>query len=78
MGSVGGLLLGIIDAVLVAAILVLVGAIIVWAASIFEWPIPWNIQRLYLLIVLLIFIYEVIALLFGMPMVHILRGGSFG
>jgi Na+-translocating ferredoxin:NAD+ oxidoreductase RnfD subunit len=72
--SIGGLLLGIIDAVIVAAIMVLIGAIIVWVAQIFEWPIPWNIQRLYLLIVLLIFIYAVIALLFGMPMVHILRG----
>lgn len=72
MMSIGGLLLGVIDAVIVAAVMVLIGAIIVWAASIFEWPIPWNIQRIYLLIVLLIFIYAVIALLLGMPMVHIL------
>jgi hypothetical protein len=72
--SIGGLLLGIIDAVIVAAVMVLIGAIIAWVATIFEWPIPWNIQRIYLLIVLLIFIYAVIALLFGMPMVHILRG----
>ena len=34
-----GILLGVIDAVLVAAILVLIGAIIVWIASIFEWPV---------------------------------------
>jgi hypothetical protein len=70
--GIGGLLLGLIDAVLVAAILVLVGAIIVWIAAIFEWPIPWNIQRLYLLIVLLIVIYLIIALLFGLPGIHFL------
>ena len=70
--SIAGLLLGIVDAVIVAAVMVLIGAIIVWVATIFEWPIPWNIQRIYLLIVLLIFIYAVIALLFGMPMVHLL------
>ena len=74
--SIGGLLLGIIDAVIVAAVMVLIGAIIVWVAQIFEWPIPWNIQRIYLLIVLLIFIYAVIALVFGMPMIHILRGAG--
>jgi hypothetical protein len=56
--------------VLVAAILVLLGAIIVWVASIFQWPIPWNIQRIYLLIVLLVFIICVVSLIVGAPMVH--------
>lgn len=74
--SLGGLLLGIIDAVIVAAVMVLIGAIIVWVAQIFEWPIPWNIQRIFLLIVLLIFIAAVVSLLLGMPMVHILRGAG--
>ena len=75
--SLGGLLLGVIDAAIVAAVLVLIGAIIVWVAAIFEWPIPWTIQRLYLLIVLLIVIYLIVALLLGLPGVHILplRGG---
>lgn len=74
--SLGGLLLGLIDAVIVAAVMVLIGAIIVWVAQIFEWPIPWNIQRIFLLIVLLIFVYEVVALLLGMPSIHILRGAG--
>jgi hypothetical protein len=66
-----GILIGVLNCVLVAAILVLLGAIIVWVASLFQWPIPWNIQRIYLLIVLLVFIICVISLLVGAPMVHI-------
>jgi len=48
----------------------LLGAIVAWVASIFDWPIPWNIQRIYLLICLLIFIICVATLLVGTPMVH--------
>jgi hypothetical protein len=69
--SIAGILIGVLNCVLVAAILVLLGAIIVWVASLFQWPIPWNIQRIYLLIVLLVFIICVISLLVGAPMVHI-------
>jgi hypothetical protein len=69
--SIAGILIGVLNCVLVAAVLVLLGAIIVWVASIFQWPIPWNIQRIYLLIVLLVFIICVISLLVGAPMVHI-------
>jgi hypothetical protein len=69
--SIAGILIGVLNCVLVAAILVLVGAIVVWVASLFQWPIPWNIQRIYLLIVLLVFIICVISLLVGAPMVHI-------
>jgi hypothetical protein len=68
--SIAGILIGVLNCVLVAAVLVLLGAIIVWVASLFQWPIPWNIQRIYLLIVLLVFIICVISLLVGAPMVH--------
>ncbi len=68
--SLAGILIGVLNCVLLAAILVLLGAIIAWVASVFQWPIPWNIQRLYLLIVLLIFIICVVGLLLGSPMVH--------
>ena len=70
--SLTGLLLGIINVAIVVAILVLVGAIIVWFAAIMSWPIPWNIQRLYLLVVALIALYLVVALLLGLPAVHII------
>lgn len=69
--SIAGILIGLLNCVLVAAILVLIGAIIVWVAQIFEWPIPWNIQRIYLLIVLIIFIICAVSLLLGAPMVHL-------
>jgi len=65
------LLIGVLNCVLVAAVLVLIGAVIVWVATIFEWPIPWNIQRVYLLIVLVIFVICVASGLLGSPMVHI-------
>jgi hypothetical protein len=68
--SIVGILVGLLNCVLVAAILVLIGAIIVWVASMFQWPIPWNIQRIFLLIVLLVFIICAISLMVGAPMVH--------
>jgi hypothetical protein len=69
--SIFGLLIGVLNCVLVAAVLVLLGAIVVWVAGLFSWPIPWDIQRIYLLIVLVIFIICVLSLAFGMPMVHL-------
>jgi hypothetical protein len=70
--SVVAILIGILNCILLAAVLVLCGAIVAWVASLFEWPIPWNIQRIYLLIVLLVFIICVASLLLGEPMVHFL------
>lgn len=69
--SIFGLLVGILNCVLLVAVLVLLGAIIVWVASLFQWPIPWNIQRIYLLICLIVFIICVISLIAGAPMVHV-------
>jgi hypothetical protein len=68
--SVAGLFIGLLNCILLAAILVLLGAVVAWVASLFQWPIPWNIQRIYLLIVLLVFIICVASLLLGAPMVH--------
>jgi hypothetical protein len=65
-----GILIGLLNCVLVVALLVLIGAVIVWVAQIFEWPIPWNIQRIYLLVCLIVFIICAVSLLAGMPMVH--------
>lgn len=68
--SITGILIGVLNCVLLAAILVLLGAIVAWVASVFEWPIPWNIQRLYLAICLLVFLICVVTLLLGAPMVR--------
>ena len=70
--SFAAVLIGLLNCILLVAILVLLGAVVAWVASLFEWPIPWNIQRLYLLIVLIVFIICVIGLLLGSPMVHFL------
>lgn len=71
--SLAGLLLGVINIAIVIAVLVLIGAIIVMIANWFQWPIDWNVQRLYLLIVALIALYMVVALLLGMPSIHLIR-----
>jgi hypothetical protein len=70
--SLAGLLLGIVNIAIVVAILVLIGAIIVMVANWFQWPIDWQVQRLYLLVVALIALYMVIALLLGMPSLHLI------
>jgi hypothetical protein len=72
--SLAGLLLGVINVGIVVAVLVLIGALIVMIANWFQWPIDWNVQRLYLLVVALIALYMVVALLLGMPTIHFLSG----
>ena len=68
--SITGILIGVLNCILLVAVLVLLGAIVAWVASVFGWPIPWNIQRIYLAICLLIFLICVISLLLGAPMVR--------
>ena len=70
--SLSGLVLGIINAAIVVAILVLVGAVIVMFAKWMSYTIDWNVQRLYLLVVMLIALYLIVALLFGLPAVRII------
>jgi hypothetical protein len=69
--SLGGILLGVINVAIVVTVLVLVGAIIVMFAKWLQWPIDWNVQRLYLLVVALIALYMLVALLLGIPTVRI-------
>ena len=75
MLSVTGLLLGVINIAIVVAILVLVGAIVVWFMGMLQWPVPWNIQRIYLAVVALIALYMIVALLVGFPVIHIIGTG---
>jgi hypothetical protein len=70
--ALGGLLLGVINIAIVVAVLVLVGAVIVMFAKWLQWPIDWNVQRLYLLVVALIALYLFVALLLGLPSVRII------
>jgi hypothetical protein len=76
MLSLTGIVLGLINIAIYVAILVLIGLIIVWFASWLNFPIPQNIQRVYMVIVALIALYMILALLFGLPMPGPIRLGG--
>jgi hypothetical protein len=71
--TLAGLLLGLVNIAIVVALLVLVGAIVVMVAKWFQWPIDWQVQRLYLLVVALIALYMLLALLLGMPSLRLIH-----
>jgi hypothetical protein len=50
----------------------LVGAVIVMFAKWMQYTIDQNVQKLYMLVVLLIALYMIVALLFGLPSVRII------
>jgi len=60
-----GLLLGLLNIAIVLVILVLIGAIIMWVMSTLGWPIPANVQKLFLAVVALIALAMLVALLLG-------------
>jgi hypothetical protein len=72
--NLAGILLGLVNIGITIAILVLIGAIIVWVMGLLQFPIPAQIQRIFLAIVALIALYMLIALLLGMPSIHIIDG----
>jgi hypothetical protein len=72
--SLSGIILGVIDIAIVIAILLLVGAIIVWFCSWMNIAVPQQVQKGYLAVVALIGLYMIVALLFGIPSVHLLGG----
>jgi hypothetical protein len=61
------LLLGIINIFIVAAILILIGYIFVWLARLLSFDIPAEVQKIYLVIVLLICLYMLVQLILGTP-----------
>jgi len=63
------ILLGLINIVIVVAILLLVGAVIQWILGIIEFAVPIIVVKLYCAIVALIALYMVVGLLFGLPVV---------
>ena len=68
MGALSAILLGIINIAIVVAILVLIGLIIVWFMSYLGFPIPAQIQKVFMIIVALIALYMIVALLLGLPL----------
>lgn len=65
--SLAGIVLGVVNIAIVVGILLLIGAIIVMVVKWFSYSIDWNVQRLYMLVVLLIALYMIAALLLGLP-----------
>lgn len=72
--SASGLILGVIDIAIVIAILLLVGAIVVWFCTWMNFAVPPQVQKGYLAVVALIGLYMIVALLLGVPSVHLLGG----
>ena len=72
--SVSGLILGVIDAAIVIAILLLIGAIIEWFMTWMGWPVTQTVRKAFLAVVALVGLYMLVALLLGVPSVHLLGG----
>lgn len=70
--SLTGILLGLINVAIVVAILMLLGAVVVWFASWMQMTIPQTVQRGFMVVVFLIGLYMLVALLVGIPTVHII------
>jgi hypothetical protein len=71
-----GLLLGLINIAIVVAIIILIGAIIVWGLASVSLPVPANVQKVYLVVAALIALYMLVALLFGIPTIHLITSAS--
>jgi len=73
MLSIGGVLLGLVNIAIVVVLLLIVGAVAVWLFGWLGLAIPGNVQKLYMVLVALIALYMIIALIFGLPSLTILR-----
>jgi hypothetical protein len=72
--SAGGLLIGLLNCIVLAIILVLVGAVVQWVMAALSWPPPAIVVKLYLAVVaLMVLICFIELLLGGQPMFHIFR-----
>ena len=65
------LLLGVINILIVVAILILIGYIILWVLGLLGFPLPAMVQKIYMVVVALIALYMLVQLLLGgaMPFV---------
>ncbi|MBO0717143.1 MAG: hypothetical protein J2P55_07410 [Rhizobiales bacterium] len=72
MLSLGGILLGIINILIVVAILMLIGAVIIWVMGALGWQVTQLMIRLYVAVVALIALYMLVSLLLGVPTIHLI------
>ena len=70
--SIGGVLLGLINIGIVVAVLLLIGVVALWILSLLGVNLPDQARKLYIVIVALIALYLIVALLLGLPAIHIL------
>ena len=72
--SAGGILVGLLNCVVLAIILVLIGAVVQYVMGALGWPIPPIVVKLFMaLVALLVLICFIQLLLGGGPMFHIFR-----
>lgn len=67
------LVLGLINIAISVAVLLLVGYLVKWFAGWVGLAIPAMIEKLYAIIVFLVALYMLMALLFGLPSMHLVR-----
>ena len=76
MVNIGGILLGLIDIAIVVVLLLLVGVFGWWIiVDLLKLTLPGEVRQLYLALVALIALYMIVALIFGLPSVAIIRRG---
>ena len=72
--SAGGILVGLLNCVVLAIILVLIGAVVQYVMGALGWPIPPIVVKLFMaLVAVMVLICLIQLLLGGAPMVHIFR-----
>lgn len=71
--SISGVLLGLINIGIVVVLLLLVGVIAWWIFGLLGLNLPGQARQLYLVMVALIALYMIVALIFGLPTIGIMR-----
>jgi hypothetical protein len=74
--SLGPLMIGLINAVIVVVVLLLVGAFAQLVLKALGWPPDDTIVKLYLALVALIFLGTIVALLFGLPTIKVIGANN--
>lgn len=68
--SLAGVILGLLNIAVVVILLLLIGAIIWWVFTTWITPLPARIEKLYIALVVVVALYMLVAMLFGMPTWH--------
>lgn len=70
--SLGAVILGLINVAIVVVVLLLVGAVVLWILGWLNFPVPQMVQKLHIAVVALIALYMLVALIFGIPSIHVI------